>query len=356
MKDVEKTNVERNNSRKRTRRRSRWNNLYGLAVILIVLTVGITICYTFLFNLNEIRVSGESDMYSAEEIVAAAGIKKGDNLLRLDTEESEKQILDKLLYVETATISKKFPSSVEIKVTRCIPAYNVFYGEEEGETKGTLLVSKKGKILEDNGDSAAYTSNGLPVIYGYDPSVLTAGKLVSTKNEHKMEAFDDIISCLGTKGDCDITSVDMTDEFSIIITYKSGMIFRMGNWNDVEYKLNLAESVMQEESIKGKKGYLTMIGTNQCSFRVTDDPTVNTGSIPEQGDDATSDGSTPTGESNPDQEALFVEHNNPGGQTTTEPATEPQPDQGDYSGQDWNDDSGQNWEDGAGQNWDNSGY
>ena len=76
MKDVEKTNVERNNSRKRTRRRSRWNNLYGLAVVLIVLTVGITICYTFLFNLNEIRVSGESDMYSAEEIVAAAGIKK----------------------------------------------------------------------------------------------------------------------------------------------------------------------------------------------------------------------------------------------------------------------------------------
>lgn len=36
MKDVEKTNVERNNSRKRIRRRRRWNNLYGLAVILLV--------------------------------------------------------------------------------------------------------------------------------------------------------------------------------------------------------------------------------------------------------------------------------------------------------------------------------
>ncbi|MBR6623103.1 MAG: FtsQ-type POTRA domain-containing protein, partial [Ruminococcus sp.] len=102
-------------------------NLYGLAVALIVLTVGITFCYTFLFNLSEIRVSGESDMYSAEEIVAAAGIKKGDNLLRLDTEKSEKQILDELLYVETASVKKKFPSSVEIKVTRCIPAYTVYH-------------------------------------------------------------------------------------------------------------------------------------------------------------------------------------------------------------------------------------
>ena len=41
----------------------------------------------------------------------------------------------------------------------------------------------------------------------------------------------------------------------------------MGNWSDVEYKLDLAQATMNDESIKGKKGYLMMIGTNQCSFR-----------------------------------------------------------------------------------------
>lgn len=347
MKDVEKTNVERNNSRKRTRRRSRWNNLYGLAVILIVLTVGITICYTFLFNLNEIRVSGESDMYSAEEIVVAAGIKKGDNLLRLDTEKSEKQILDKLLYVETAKISKKFPSAVEIKVTRCIPAYNVLY---EG---GCLLVSKKGKVLENNGSSASYTSNGLPVIYGYEPSVMTAGKLVSTKNNHKKEAFDELITCLGTKGDCNITAVDMTDEFSITVTYKNGMIFRMGGWSDVEYKLNLAESVMQEETIKGKKGYLTMIGTNQCSFRMTDEPVGVPGGGESQKPGDPENSSTPAAESNPDQEALFDEHNNPGGQSDADV----QDDQwNDYYDQGMNDSYDQTWDDEPYQNWDDDSY
>ena len=50
------------------------------------------------------------------------------------------------------------------------------------------------------------------------------------------------------------------------------MIFKMGNWNDVEYKLNLADTVMQDETVKGKKGYLTMIGTKQCSFRTSDGP------------------------------------------------------------------------------------
>lgn len=349
MKDVEKTNVERKNSRKRTRRRSRWNNLYGLAVVLIVLTVGITISYTFLFNLNEIRVSGESDMYSAEEIVTAAGIEKGDNLLRLDEEKSEAQILDKLLYVETATVSKKFPSAVEIKVTRCIPAYNVLYGEG-----GSLLVSKKGKILNDNGVGNSYTSNGLPVIYGYEPDVLTAGKLVSTKNDHKKEAFNEIISCLGTKGDSNIVSVDMNDEFSIVVTYKNGMIFRMGSWSDVEYKLNLAESVMQEESMRGQKGYLTMIGTNQCSFRSTDTPAADgkTDIINKKPGDP-ENAEQPTGESNPDQEALFEEHNNPNAQTITEATTKLPQDQwyDDNYGQDQYDDYN-NYD----QNWDDSGY
>lgn len=264
MKDVEKTNVERNNSRKRIRRRRRWNNLYGLAVILLVLTVGITICYTFLFNISEIRVSGESDIYSAEEIVSASGINQGDNLLRLDSEECEKMILDKLLYVETAEISKKFPSSIEIKVTRCVPAFNIYY---DG---GSLLVSKKGKILEDNGNGNI--TNGLPVIQGLEPSDLTAGKNIQSGNEHKNEAFQAFVKNLDSVGENEITAIDLTDEFSIIVNYKNGMVFKMGGWNDIEYKLDLAASVMEDESVKGKKGYLTMIGTNQCSFRTSDSP------------------------------------------------------------------------------------
>jgi len=315
MKDVEKTSVERNNSRKRTRRRGRWMNLYGLAVALIVLTVGITFCYTFLFNLSEIRVSGESDMYSAEEIVAAAGIKKGDNLLRLDTEKSEKQILDELLYVETASVKKKFPSSVEIKVTRCIPAYTVYHDS------GSLLVSKKGKILAEFVEGASGAINGLPKIYGYNPSVLTAGKMIDTENDHKKDAFDELISCLSTKGDSDITSVDMTNEFSIIVNYKNGMVFRMGGWTDVEYKLNLAESVMQKDTIRGKKGYLTMVGTNQCSFRMTDKPAGTPDENHYQNQYGTGTGDI-TGELNPDQEALFDEFNNSVGQAATEAPSE----------------------------------
>ena len=311
MKDVEKTNVERQNSRKRIRRRKRMMNVYGLVVFLLAVTVGITISYTFLFNINEIRVSGQSDMYTAEEIVEHSGIKKGDNLLRLDCEKSEQKILDELLYVETAKVKKDFPSSLDITVSKCVPAFNVNYGE------GTLLVSKKGKILADNG----FITDGLPIIYGFDPADKTPGKLASSESEHKNDAFFELISSMVAKENNDIVTVDMSDEHAIIVNYKNGMIFKMGNWNDVEYKLNLADTVMQDETVKGKKGYLTMIGTKQCSFRTSDGPVTVPGVVEPTTEPLTDEYGFPIiqSEHDPKQEEMLNEFNNNRG--TTEPTT-----------------------------------
>jgi cell division protein FtsQ len=313
-------------------------NVYGLVVLLLVLTAGITISYTFLFNINEIRVAGQSDMYSAEEIVEASGIKKGDNLLRLDCAKSEQRILDKLLYVETAKVDRDFPSSLDITVTKCIPAFNVNYGD------GTLLVSKKGKILADNG----FITDGLPIIYGFDPADHTPGKPASSENEHKNDAFFELISSMSAKEDNGIMTVDMSDEHAIVVNYKNGMIFKMGNWNDVEYKLNLADTVMNDETVKGKKGYLTMIGTKQCSFRTSDGPVIVPGEVEPTTEPMTDEYGYPIiqSEHDPKQEEMLNEFNN--NRNTTEPTT---------AAQQWTDnssyDDGSNWGDNSWDQQDN---
>ncbi len=262
MNDVEKTNIERKNSGKRMRRRKRNMNLYAFVVLAIVAAGVVSASLTFLFTVDNIVISGESETYTYMEIINASGINAGDNLIRLNTKEAENRILDNMLYVETADITKDFPSTVKINVTRCIPAFNVPYDS------GVLLVSRKGKILSNNN----YFVDEYPIIYGYEPDVFEQGQNISSSNENKNEAFEAIVSRLNKDKDADesqaaIANIDMTDEFSIIVNYRSGMIFKMGNWNDVEYKLELASSVMNDPSVKGKKGYLTMIGSNQCSFR-----------------------------------------------------------------------------------------
>jgi len=335
MKDVEKTNVERQNSSKRLRRRKRNFNIYAVVVLLLVLTAGITISYTFLFNINEITVSGESDMYTAKEIVDASGIREGDNLLRLDPEKCEQAILDRLLYVESASVDRDFPSSLEITVTRCEPAFNISYEH------GTLLVSKKGKILTDNG----FVTDGLPIIYGFEPEYMTTGKMLKSVNSHKDDALAEFMANLGSDGDAEVASVDMSDEFAITVTYKNGMVFRMGNWSDVGYKLSLAQNVMNDESVKGKKGYLTMIGKNQCGFRISKDPVKDNSTVePATQNTTDADGNPIKGENNPDQEKLFEDSNNGNQQQFAQ--------DGNAGGNDWN--SG-NADNGYGGDWNSYG-
>ena len=307
MKDIEKTSVDRVNSRKRMRRRRRFMNVYIIIVIMLVAVIGFAASYTFLFNIGEITVSGESDMYSAEQIVDASGIHEGDNLLRLDTEKSEQKILSELLYVETAEVNRDFPSSLEIKVTRCIPSFNVNIGSK------TLLISKQGKILAIN----SFITDGLPVFYGYKPAEKEAGDYIYSEDEFKNDAFTALITSLARLDDTSagISNINLVDEHNIIVNYRNGMVFKMGNWNDAEYKLNMAATVMNDPAVKGKKGFLTMIGSNQCSFRTTDEPVEVPGNIDppkkkktdENGE--TVDDSELSVESNPDQEERFSDYN-----------------------------------------------
>ncbi len=259
MNDVEKTNIERTNSGKRLRRRKRMMSVYIFVVLLLVLTVGLTMCFTFLFNIDKIVVSGESEEYTSLQIVEASEINAGDNLLRLDSKKAAKKILDKLTYVETAVVDRDFPSTLRINVTRCVPAYNIRFDD------GVYLVSRKGKILS-MGD--VYTDiEKIPVITGYEPQMQEAGNMLVSENSNKNDAFEQFLNRFQRVDNSNISSIDMTNEHDIIVVYRNGMIFRMGNWSDVDYKLNLAETVMEDETVKGKKGYLFMIGKKQCSFR-----------------------------------------------------------------------------------------
>lgn len=283
MNDIEKTTIQRVNSGKRMRRRRRFMSVYALVVLLLVVFAGALASLTFLFKVNEIIISGESDTYTYMEVVDAAGIRAGDNLIRMDTSINEQSIEDSLLFVEEAKVDRVFPSTIKIHVSQCIPAFNVEFlkggssSGDDAETEvnkkkdgGVMQVSRGGKILGIND----FYVDALPTIYGFDitPETFGKGMVMQSSEPEKQKVFDQLIERFDKWDGSDIVYIDMTDPYEIEICYRSGIIFRMGDFTDVQYKLDLAENVMQDESVKGKKGYLTMIGTNQCSFRMTDEP------------------------------------------------------------------------------------
>ncbi|MDE6835066.1 MAG: FtsQ-type POTRA domain-containing protein, partial [Ruminococcus sp.] len=308
MKDVEKTNIERANSGKRMRRRKRNMNLYIIIVILGVLCALTAMSYTFLFNIKDIFVivlSGESSKTQEEaqangdEVAFASGVRRGDNLLRVDSVKSAENILNEVTFVETAEVHKKFPSVIEIKVSYCIPSFNVEYNG------GVLVVSKKGKILERN----SFITDGLPTISGIKPVTVEKGKTLTTENEHKNDALEALMESVSEESG--ISGIDISDEFSIVINYSNGTVFKMGNWNEADYKLQLAETVMNDDSVHGKKGYLTMVGSNQCTFRTSNEPAGSVGNDFQNSVDSEGNTMIPylKEEINPEQEAIFSEFN-----------------------------------------------
>ncbi len=257
MHDVEKTTIRNGyQNAKRMRRRRRLMPVYMVTVLLLTVCLGVALSMTVFFNVTTIELSGSAPQYTPDEIVIAGSVYKGDNLLKLDTEQIEKNIESELIYVESATVTKKYPDAVTIEVKECRESYNIFFDN------GILLTSESGKIIANSAEAA----DNLPVIYGFNPVVLSPGQHVSSSDSTKNEIFEAFSKIMNMELGIPITSIDMSDKYNIVVVFDNRIEFSMGNWNEISYKITLAEAVITRLGTD-KEGYLTMIGNNQCSFR-----------------------------------------------------------------------------------------
>ncbi len=257
MRDVEKTSMAHETNYRRIRRRRRGFAMYALVVIILAVGVIVTLSMTVMFNIQQIEVTGDAKMYTAQEIAEATGIAAGDNMVRLDIEAAEERALASLVYVEEIKISRQFPDTLVIHVKKCEPTYNVEY------SFGTLVVSRYGKILSDDMDP----QDGLVTIKGYTPLEPTVGTWLTSERERDdkiLGAFMDIIN--EKTLEAPIVAVDMSEAHNIIVNFDNRIEFDMGTWDEIGYKIDFAQHIISKQPAD-KEGYLTMIGTNQCSFR-----------------------------------------------------------------------------------------
>ena len=227
MHDVEKTTIRNGyQNAKRMRRRRRLMPLYMITVLLLTACVGVSLSATVFFNVTAIELSGSAPQYTAGEIVAAGGVNKGDNLLKLNTDQIAEKIEDELIYVESADVQKKYPDAVTIDIKECRESYNIFFDN------GILLTSSSGKIIANSAEAA----ESLPVIYGFNPTVLTPGQRIESSDSIKDDIFKAFSEIMNTELGIPITSIDMSDKYNIVVTFDERIEFSMGNWNEFSYK------------------------------------------------------------------------------------------------------------------------
>lgn len=112
--------------------------LLTAVAIVAALLIGMSI----FFKVGEVNVSG-SQKYTPWEVMEAAGIQEGDNLLTLNKGRAAGKIRTNLPYVDEVRIGIKLPKTVNIEITELAVAYAI-----EGDDGYWWLMDAEGTILE----------------------------------------------------------------------------------------------------------------------------------------------------------------------------------------------------------------
>ena len=99
---------------KQLRKRRRF--VFFIFFMVVMLAVGVALCFTVFFPVEKVVVSG-SKIYTPQQIADACGLSTKDNLFAFSGDKLQETLRLKLPYVETVKIKRELPGTVRITVT-----------------------------------------------------------------------------------------------------------------------------------------------------------------------------------------------------------------------------------------------
>lgn len=85
------------------------------SVSFIIILAALVLAICVFFKVSEIEVTG-NERYGSDEVIEASGIKKGDNLVFMNTIKIEERLYNKLIYISGVSVSRKLPNKVVIEL------------------------------------------------------------------------------------------------------------------------------------------------------------------------------------------------------------------------------------------------
>ncbi|MGN1114421.1 MAG: cell division protein FtsQ/DivIB [Oscillospiraceae bacterium] len=254
MKDVIKSGEEkaqikvmhgRNVKVDRRHRRHNMNGYYAVAIIFAVLVM-IILCMTCFFNYNadSVIINGVT-LYDRNQIFVVGGIPNKGNLIRTDTKKIEERLANNLVYIDSVSVEKKFPSSLEINIKEAQKAADI---EFEGKY---YVLSDSGKILEAGNENR---NKNIPLIKVKGLKSIKAGENVETNDVLTTKVLLEFMSNIKELDFKKITQIDLTDRAEIKFVYNNNINVTVGSSLDLDYKLKYLKVVITEKLGDNYKG------------------------------------------------------------------------------------------------------
>lgn len=205
----------------------------------------------------DINVSGNG-RYSAETIVEASGIRKGDGLLSLNKAHISGQIITKLPYVKSVRIGIKLPDTVNIEIEELDVVYAI------SEADGTWwLMNSGGKLIEKIDAAAASVHTK---VLGVELDMPVVGQMAVARQDAPTETMPEgetmpvtisnaqrlqtAVTILQYLEDNDVmgevVSVDVTDMGSVKLQYGQRFQIQLGDTTQLGYKIEMALAAVKQ--------------------------------------------------------------------------------------------------------------
>ena len=246
---------QRSPSARRRGARGRNYTYYYILIFAVFAVVFVVLANTVLFRCVSFEVEG-AGRYSAEEIIAASGLKKGDNLLHISAAGAEKAVVGSLAYIDSAQVKKRFPTKIKIIVEESEKWFAVV---QDGKT---AIVSRGGKIIDSAADSS------IVQVTGYEAKSLDVGGILESEVTGKNGIPEELLEAADKAGLSGISAIDMTDRFSLVVSCGSRITLELGNISDIETKLNIAAGVIKSEISPTDEVILNLVDPDKvvCRF------------------------------------------------------------------------------------------
>ncbi len=200
-------------------------------IVFLVLTV--------FFRVEFVEVEGNA-RYSEEQILEAAHINMGENLILTQKDVIVQRLYDTLPYIDSVTVKKRFPTTLRLVITETAPAA-VIATEDESSW---WLMDGKGKILEQIDAATAENYTRILGLYAVSPQI---SKPVDVGEGHisQLNGLLGLLQVLQERGmTSQINSINASSRTELVMVYQGRIQAKLLNNVDFNRKILILEEIV----------------------------------------------------------------------------------------------------------------
>lgn len=220
-----------------------WKRLLIMGGIVIAVVLSMVI----FFRVQSIEVVGNS-YYSAEEIVQAAGVSEGDNLLIISRGGVAGSIMAELPYIHTVRVTHKLPNKIVLTVTEFDATYAV--ADTEGDY---YLITANGKATEKVEQREAKSHILIEELTIETPTIGEIVQVHADEGEEvaAQEKFNALTKLLTQLEEAELSkqiiSVSVPSSFQLTVNYEDRFQVNLGNSERLYEKFAFLKTVVSQQ-------------------------------------------------------------------------------------------------------------